>query len=64
MAKKAAAAPAFQEGVEYDVKLKAVVKIIGTTYLPLPVHRMDGWLVNQIVAQEGADVLDTASPRA
>lgn len=55
---------AFAEDGVYTVKLTRPVMLAGRgKFLPLPEHEMSGRVLNEIVAQEGGDVVDRADPR-
>ncbi|MBB3996876.1 hypothetical protein [Aureimonas pseudogalii] len=56
-------ANAYDEETIFRVKLMRPVTYRGAPLTALPVHQMTGRALNAIVAQEGADVVDTAEPR-
>ncbi|WP_262027571.1 hypothetical protein [Microvirga sp. Mcv34] len=63
MATQQTQTPAFDEGTAYNVKLKEPVFYRKAKLLPLPVHTMTGAALNEIVAEYGADVIDSATPQ-
>jgi hypothetical protein len=47
----------------YDVRLTRTVMVGRARIKPLGAHQMTGATLNAIVAEEGADAIDSADPR-
>jgi hypothetical protein len=47
----------------YDVRLARAVKVGAATIRPLGAHQMTGATLTAIVAEQGADAIDSAKPR-
>jgi hypothetical protein len=56
-------AGAFDPETIYDVRLSRTVMVGRARIKPLGVHQMTGATLNAIVAEEGADAIDSAEPR-
>jgi hypothetical protein len=63
MATKTATPKPFEDEQSYSVKFKEPVFYGRAKFLPLPVHEMTGAVLNAIVAEHGADVVDFAEAK-
>lgn len=52
---------AYAKTKTYRVKLTRPVVFLGAKLLPLPFHEFSGAALNDLVAQEGSDVVDSAA---
>ena len=59
-----APSPAYEPGTTYNVRLKKVVTLGRLRLLPRNTHEILGAALNQIVADEGPEVVDAADPIA
>lgn len=56
-------AAAYESGRVYLVRLTRAVTWGRAKFLPLPEHEMNGDVLNDIVAEHGAEVIDSAKPK-
>lgn len=52
--------PAYEPGKRYTFRLRRTVKIQGCRLARAESHKALGSFINQIVAQEGADIVDSS----
>lgn len=57
------AAPAYEDGQTYHVKLTRPVEIRRSKLLPREVHEMTGAFLKSVIEKEGADAIDYALAR-
>lgn len=63
-AKPTATTPAYEAEVEYNVRLMKPLVSDGIQFLPRHEHTMKGDFLNRLIAENGPDAIDTASPVA
>lgn len=60
MAKAPKTAPAYEPAATYDVRITKVASVNNLRLLPKNRHTMTGAILNQLVAEHGADLVDAA----
>ena len=58
---KAPKPPAYEPAATYDVRLNAVVRVGRLRLLPINRHQIVGAALNEVVAEYGADVIESAT---